>query len=189
MALAEPDNNKQDVVDILIAQHQQVKTLFSTLRNLRGETATEPFDELRRMLAVHETAEEEIVYPALRAQGADDIVQARLAEEDEAKKVLAELEKMGTSAPQFAGELAGFEKAVLAHATAEEAEIFPRLRSEFDAERRRKMGAALLAAERMAPTHAHKNAPTSAVGNMLVGPFVAMVDRVRDAIKEHSKAS
>jgi hemerythrin superfamily protein len=189
MALAEPNKNTEDVVDILTFQHEQVKTMFGTLRNLRGETAREPFDNLRWMLAIHETAEEEIVYPALRSKGADDLVQARLAEEDEAKKALAGLEKMGTSAPEFPGELASFEKAVLAHATAEETEIFPRLRQEFDADRRRKMGAALLAAEQMAPTHAHKHAPTSGVGNMLMGPFVAMVDRVRDAIKEHSKGS
>jgi hypothetical protein len=39
----------------------------------------------------------------------------------------------------------------------------------------------------MAPTHAHKMAPTSATGNVVLGPFVAMVDRVRDAIKEHSR--
>jgi hemerythrin superfamily protein len=189
MAVTEPDRNTDDVVDILTFQHEQVKTMFNTLRDLRGKTAEAPFDDLRRMLAIHETAEEEIIYPALRAQGADEVVQARLAEEDEAKKALAGLEKMGTSAPEFPGELASFEKAVLAHATAEETEIFPRLRQEFDADRRRKMGTALMAAEAMAPTHAHKNAPTSGMGNMLVGPFVAMVDRVRDAIKEHTKSS
>jgi hemerythrin superfamily protein len=189
MALNEPTNNMEDVVDILTFQHEQVKTSFDTLRDLRGDAAEAPFDDLRRLLAIHETAEEEIVYPALRSQGADDVVEARLAEEDEAKKALARLEKMGTSAPQFAGELASFEKAVLAHATAEETEIFPRLRQDFGADRRRKMGVALLAAEAMAPTHAHKLAPESGLGNMLVGPFVAMVDRVRDVIKEHSKGS
>ena len=189
MALAEPNKNMEDVVDILTAQHEQVKTMFSGLRNANGEAAKAQFDDLRMMLAIHETAEEEIIYPALRSSGAHDIVEARLTEEDEAKKVLAGLEKMGTSAPEFAGELASFEKAVLAHATAEENEVFPRLRSEFDADRRRKMGQALLVAEAMAPTHAHKNAPTSGVGNLLVGPFVAMVDRVRDAIKEHTKGS
>jgi hemerythrin superfamily protein len=159
------------------------------LRDLRGKTAEDTFDDLRRMLAIHETAEEEIIYPALRSLGGDDVVEARLTEEDEAKKALADLEKMGTSAPEFPGELASFEKAVLAHATAEENEVFPRLRTGFDAERRRRMAEAFLVAEAMAPTHAHKMAPKSAVGNMLVGPFVAMVDRVRDAIKEHSKDS
>jgi hemerythrin superfamily protein len=185
MALAEPAGN-EDVVELLTAQHEQVKSLFAALQKAKGEAATEPFDQLRAMLAVHETAEEEVVYPAVRQLGFDDIVEARLAEEDEAKKALADLEKMGPTAPEFPGALAGFEKDVLAHAEAEEREIFPRLRQDIDTEQRRKMAQALLAAEATAPTHAHKMAPTSATGNLIIGPFVAMVDRVRDAIREHS---
>jgi len=189
MALTDPPTDNEDVVDLLEAQHEQVKSLFATLRTVQGEAATEPFDELRRMLAVHETAEEEVIYPALRQLGADDIVEARLTEEDEAKKTLADLEKMGPTDSGFPGALAAFEKDVLAHATAEEREVFPKLRQGIEAEQRRKMAQALKAAEAMAPTHAHKAAPKSAVGNLLIGPFVAMVDRVRDAIREHSKAS
>jgi hemerythrin superfamily protein len=187
MALADSDR-QEDVVDLLTAQHQQVKSLFATLRTANGEAANQPFDDLRAMLAVHETAEEEVVYPALRGLGFDDIVQARLAEEDEAKKALADLEKMGPTAPEFAGELASFEKAVLAHAEAEETHVFPRLQQGIDAEQRQKMALAVMAAEAIAPTHAHKMAPTSATGNMIMGPFVAIVDRVRDAINEHRKA-
>jgi hemerythrin superfamily protein len=155
MAMAEPGTDAQDVVDLLTSQHEQVKALFTRLKNVKGEAAREPFDELRRMLAVHETAEEEVVYPALRQQGADDIVQARLAEESDAKQVLADLEKMGPTAPTFASELAGFEKAVLAHAEAEEREVFPRLTQNVDSDERRKMGRAVLAAEAVAPTHPH----------------------------------
>lgn len=188
MALAEPGPGTEDVIDLLTAQHQQVKSLFATLRGTKGDAASEPFDELRKMLAVHETAEEEIVYPALRSIGADDIVEARLAEESDAKQALADLEKIGPSAPGFAGELASFEKAVLAHAEAEEREVFPRLQKEIDADQRRKMAQAVLAAEAIAPTHPHPKGPESAIGNLVVGPFVAMVDRVRDAIRKHSKA-
>ena len=188
MALAETGQTNEDVVDLLTAQHQQVKSLFATLRSATGDAATEPFNELRKMLAVHETAEEEVVYPVLRSKGADDIVQARLAEESEAKQALADLEKMGPSSPKFAGELASFEKAVLAHAEAEEHEVFPRLRQTVDQDQRRKMARALRAAEAVAPTHPHPNGPESAIGNLVIGPFVAMVDRVRDAIREHSKA-
>ena len=186
MSRAEPTEGT-DVVDLLVAQHEHVKSLFATLRTAKGEAAANTFDDLRMLLAIHETAEEEVVYPALRKLGADDIVQARLAEEDEAKKALADLEKMGPGAAEFSGSLASFEKDVVAHATAEEREVFPRLRQGLEADQRRTMARAVLAAEAMAPTHAHKAAPESALGNLIVGPFVAMVDRVRDAIKEHSK--
>jgi hemerythrin superfamily protein len=188
MALAENDQTNEDVVDLLTAQHQQVKSLFATLRTARGDAAQEPFDQLRKLLAVHETAEEEVVYPALRSLGADDIVEARLAEEDQAKEALADLEKMGPTAPGFAGELASFEKAVLAHAEAEETEVFPRLRKGIDQDRRQKMARAVRVAEAVAPTHPHPRAPESAIGNLVVGPFAAIVDRVRDAIREHARA-
>lgn len=79
------------------------------------------------MLAVHETAEEEIVHPAARRALPDGeaIVKARLQEENEAKKALAELERLDCSS------YAGVE---------------------------------------------------SAAGNLIAGPFVSMVDRVRDAL-------
>jgi hypothetical protein len=39
----------------------------------------------------------------------------------------------------------------------------------------------------MAPTHPHPHGPTSGIGNQLVGPFVAMVDKVRDKLaKAHA---
>jgi hypothetical protein len=44
------------------------------------------------------------------------------------------------------------------------------------------MGAAVKAAEAMAPTHPHPALQTPAE-NILAGPFVAMVDRVRDVVR------
>jgi hypothetical protein len=37
-------------------------------------------------------------------------------------------------------------------------------------------------AEMVAPTHAHRFAPESATGNLLLGPAVALFDRVRDML-------
>jgi hypothetical protein len=45
------------------------------------------------------------------------------------------------------------------------------------------MRTSLEAAEAMAPTHPHPHGAESAVGNMVVGPFVAVVDKVRDALR------
>ena len=60
--------------------------------------------------------------------------------------------------------------------------MFPLLEKSTDETLRKRMGAALTVAEGIAPTHPHKTAPKSAVGNLVVGPFVSMVDRARDAI-------
>src|SRR4051794_6725501 len=59
-------SNGLDVVAFLKEQHQQIKSLFSEVRSASGEQRREAFFALRRLLAVHETAEEEIVHPAAR---------------------------------------------------------------------------------------------------------------------------
>lgn len=43
------------------------------------------------------------------------------------------------------------------------------------------------AADAIAPTHPHESAPESATGNLLVGPFVAIVDRARDFIRDATR--
>src|SRR3954447_14447836 len=176
-----------DVTKLLEAQHEQVKLLFGKIGNGQGLNAADDFCELRRMLAVHETAEEEVVYPALRKTGAEGeaIADARLKEEAEAKQVLQQLEKLDPKTPEFAQQIAAFATAVTAHAEAEEREVFPRIRAHASPETLRTMGEALQRAEAAAPTHPHPHAPGSeqASGNLVMGPFLAIADKVRDALR------
>jgi hemerythrin superfamily protein len=138
-------------------------------------------------LAVHETAEEEVVHPAARrATGGDAVVDDRLREEDEAKSALATLEDLRPNHPDFGPKLDAFEQAVIAHAEAEEGQEFPLIAAITDLGDRQRLASAVQAAERMAPTHPHPHGPESGIGNLLAGPFVAIVDRVRDAIRGHA---
>jgi hemerythrin superfamily protein len=174
----------QPVTQLLRERHHEVEGMFQQMATTTGAERRELFDCLRATLAVHETAEEMVVHPAARKLGDDAVavVEARLREETEAKRALAELEGIGPDGPGFAGRFQSFRAAVLAHAEAEERELFPMLDRGCDEDQLRHMTDRVLKAERMAPTHAHPHAPGSAVGNMLVGPFVAMVDKVRDAL-------
>ncbi len=72
---------------------------------------------------------------------------------------------------------------MLTHAENEEREVFPELRETHSAEQLESMATGVRAAESLAPTHPHPHGPESAVGNIAVGPFVAVADRVRDAIR------
>ncbi len=45
------------------------------------------------------------------------------------------------------------------------------------------MATGLGAAESLAPTHAHPHGPESAIANIVVGPFVAVAEKVQDAIR------
>jgi hemerythrin superfamily protein len=175
----------QTATELLHQQHGVVKEMFERLSTATGTDKAELFDCLRSFLAVHETAEEIVVHPQARRAGgnADAIVDARLKEEDEAKTVLADLEKIGPQGAGFDAKLAKFQKAAVSHAEAEEREVFPLLEKCCDRETLVKMADRLRKAEQLAPTHPHPHGPEGAIGNLLVGPFAAMVDKVRDKLE------
>lgn len=180
-----PTTVENDIVDLLRAQHGQIRDLFDKVEHTTGKERTEAFQALVRLLAVHETAEEEIVHPAARKAlpGGDGIVADRLREERAAKELLAELDGMDTAAPDFLEKLDRLRVEVLTHARAEERYEFDRLGDQFSAGQRRGMAAAVKAAEATAPTHPHPGTE-SASKNMLVGPMAAVADRVRDMIRD-----
>ncbi len=176
-----------DVVEFLEEQHDQIEAGFETVLQSHGEARKAAFFALRRLLAVHETAEEEIVHPAARKElpDGDLIVEARLEEEREAKKVLAELEDRDVDSLEFEQQFLLLQSSVLMHAQAEEQQEFERLGDVLDQSRLDKMRKAVELAERLAPTRPHAGVE-SAAGNVLVGPFAAMLDRARDAISGKS---
>lgn len=179
---------QQDVVDLLLEQHQQIKDLFGKVKSAKGERKQELFEELVRLLAVHETAEEVVVHPAARnIDGGDQIVEARLEEEEDAKNALAELYDMGVDHPNFDIALAALAKAVTQHATYEEKEEFSILRKTLPADKLQRMAGALRAAEAIAPTKPHPMTGESATANLLAGPPLAVFDRMLDAVRDWSK--
>jgi hemerythrin superfamily protein len=173
-----------DVVDLLIHQHSQIRDLFDEVENTLGQDRKNAFDRLVRLLAVHETAEEEIIHPLARRTlpGGEEIVDDRLEEEHSAKEKLARIEGMDLETPQFLTELDELRIAVLTHARAEERYEFQRIRDELGDAQRRGLAAAVKIAEAIAPTHPHPGVE-SATKNLLAGPVAALADRVRDLIR------
>ena len=172
-----------DVVTFLKEQHAQVKQMFAEVAGARGEERDEAFTRLRRMLAVHETAEEEIVHPAARRALANGeaVVEARLREENQAKTILSELEKMDVDSDAFEQKLRMLQHDVIEHAEAEERDEFALLATKLDPQRLERMRRAAEFAESIAPTRPHPGVE-SRMANMLAGPFAAMLDRARDAL-------
>ncbi|MFG1929457.1 hemerythrin domain-containing protein [Mycobacterium sp. NPDC048908] len=177
-------SSAQDVVEYLKAQHQTIKQLFvETLDAADTAERQHAFTRLRTLLAVHETAEEMMVHPRVRRKIDDGgvVVDARLAEEHDAKEALAELEKMDIGTAEFTKALIHLQSAVLKHAENEEAEEFPLLEEQLDEDELQKLTVAVQAAERIAPTHPHAGVESGAA-NLAVGPFMSLLDRVRDAL-------
>jgi hemerythrin superfamily protein len=176
---------QEDVVDVLISQHGQVRDLFGVVASSTGDARRDAFERLVRLLAVHETAEEQVVHPLTRGSvhGGDEIADQRLAEENRAKEMLADLEKLGTDHAEFPEMLEEFRESVLTHAQHEEAYEFRYLRREVDPARLRSLAAVLKAAEAVAPTHPHPGVE-SATANLTIGPIAALIDRTKDLLKE-----
>jgi hemerythrin superfamily protein len=176
-------SNGNDVMSFLKMQHKQIKKMLERVTSCRGKERASAFVELRRMLAIHEAAEEEIVHPAAKRALPDgkSLVEMRLREENDAKKTLTKLEKLDVDSTEFENGFRVLKGSVLSHAESEEHEEFNRLASKLEPDKLQRMRKAVELAESVAPTRPHAGLE-SAAANMLVGPFAAMVDRVRDAI-------
>jgi hypothetical protein len=173
----------RDVVAFLMAQHQQIKDLFEQVTRSSADDREQAFTALRRLLAVHETAEEEIVHPRARQALADgdEVVDARLQEENEAKQKLATLERLDIDGSEFEKLFQELQADVLLHAASEEEQEFSRLADELDDDQLQRMRKAVELAEATAPTRPHPGVE-SAKENLLAGPFAAMLDRARDLL-------
>lgn len=180
-----PVNTPGDVVTYLKEQHEAIKALFvETLDAKNADDQQEAFTRLRTLLAVHETAEEMMVHPRVRRKvdGGAQIVDARLAEEHDAKIALGELEKIPCGTADFSKALIHLQASVLEHAELEETEEFTLLEEQLDQAELVKLAAAVQMAERIAPTHPHAGVE-SAFANFAVGPFASLLDRARDALR------
>ncbi|MGC4807922.1 hemerythrin domain-containing protein [Micromonospora sp. DT233] len=179
-----------DVVDLLLEQHARIEQLFLLVIGGTGEVRRDAFDDLVKLLAVHETAEEEVVHPLARdlpGGGGDAMVDERLAEERQAKETLQTLIAGGVDADGFDTGIILLRDAVLTHARYEERYEFPLLRQHVPADRLRALATAVRAAEATAPTRPHPSAQT-AKGNLAAGPALAVIDRVRDAMRKPSES-
>jgi hypothetical protein len=178
-------DDASDVVTFLAGQHERIKALFDAALEARGPLRAHFFHGLRRLLAVHEAAEAQIVHPAVRrclADG-DRIAQARLREERQARAILRQLEQLDLDSREFEDVFSGLRAMVLEHAVAEENEELGHLALALDPQRLARMRKAVRFAEAIAPTRPHR-AVESVAASIMFGPLLAVIDRVRDALAD-----
>ncbi|MGV2914922.1 hemerythrin domain-containing protein [Streptomyces alfalfae] len=174
-----------DVVSLLMRQHGDIRNLFDEVERTNGEERRDAFRRLVRLLAVHETAEEEVVHPFARRAlpGGEQVIKDRLAEERAAKETLAALDDLDTDDPKFMPQLLKLRKDVQEHARAEERYEFSHIRRSTDSANLAAMAKAVKAAEAMAPTRPHPGVESGAA-NMALGPVAALMDRTKDAVRK-----
>jgi hemerythrin superfamily protein len=172
---------REDAVDLLLAQHARIEDLFREVLDAVGDHRAAAFDELVTLLAVHETAEEQVVHPLARTTGGGDAVDARLEEERQGKEMLQQLFEKGPRSRTFEQDLLNLRLVVLGHAKREERYEFPLLRREHGGARLQAAAAAVRAAEAVAPTRPHPGVESATMNALLGGP-AALMDRIRDAV-------
>jgi hypothetical protein len=81
--------NAIGVIASVQRDHREIKQMIGNVASREGNARRVAFEDLVRKLAVHETAEEDVVHPLGKKAGLDDTVDELLEEESKAKKALA----------------------------------------------------------------------------------------------------
>jgi len=179
------DRSRVDILTQLLADHRTIADMFDRWHRTPTEDRAEYFCELVPLLIGHEVAEEKIVFPAIRGvdEGTGPSVAVRIEEQAEAEQLLADMGRMDPVTEQFTDAFGRLAVSVSAHAQREEDEVFPLLDRYRDVLDRPTLGIRYERAKSAAPTHPHPHAPDTPPGNLVLEPVVAMVDRIRDALR------
>lgn len=131
-------NSRDDVVDVLVAQHHQIADLMTAVATTSGTDRQRRFADLDHLLYQHELSERIVVYPVVgdrTGNGGGSVAVACLTEGAHVTSLAADLHRLGTDHPVFAAKFALLRQAALAHAAHEERDEFPRLRLRVDVQK------------------------------------------------------
>lgn len=84
-AIAQPHD---DVIAILLEQHRRIRELLTHVKGTGGKRKQQAFDELRVLLAAHETAEEMVLRPVSCMDAGAAVADARNQEQREATRMV-----------------------------------------------------------------------------------------------------
>jgi hypothetical protein len=183
-----------DVFEVLGGDHRVVKRMLSALQSTPGNStgATEAVVAARRAVAeqliidcsAHEAAEERYFWPAVRERlpGGGDLADQAIEQEAQAKQMLNELGKLSGPEHEFDALIDTFIPACRAHIEFEETRVWPGLRNVLSPGESQQLGRKITKAKEHGPTRPHPRTPPTPAVLATVGPVVAVVDRLRDAV-------
>jgi hemerythrin superfamily protein len=131
--MATKQNQSQDAIALLIADHREVKAMFQQFEELSDRaraTKKKLTDQICSALELHTRIEEEIFYPAVREAGRDleDIVDESLVEHASAKELIAQLQEMDPEDELYDAKVKVLGEQIDHHVGEEEEEMFPKVR-------------------------------------------------------------
>ena len=180
-----------DVVDELTADHREATELLDQILTTSDpQTRRDMADTVITELVRHSVAEEMYVYPVIEETFPDGkkVVEHDIEEHKELERTMKELESLDATDASFTEVVGRLREQLHHHATDEEDEQFPRLRTYVPHEKLVEMREQVDKAKKLAPTRPHPGAPNNEVFHKLVGPGVGLMDRVRDKLTGRTTA-
>ena len=134
-----------DAVDLLVEQHRLLEAQLESLVTAVGEEARRAsLAEVGDHLGVHLASEEEVFYPAVRAQRTEDDLLESLEEHLSLKRLLADLLTLHPADETFQPKCKVLREQSVHHHKEEEEHLFPRVRDMLDAQERERLGREML---------------------------------------------
>jgi hemerythrin HHE cation binding domain-containing protein len=164
------EDGDTDLITVLVRQHDQVVALVKQLDTIPGRSKggderqasqrESIVDMISEMLAAHETAEEEHLWPHVRRLLADgeDWASEGLAQEQQATETLLALAKADPQAEDFDHLVEQLMPQLHKHVALED-RLFRQLHGASSDDERQQLGRKVLAAQKHAPTRPHPHAP------------------------------
>ncbi|WP_426342309.1 hemerythrin domain-containing protein [Pseudoduganella sp. S-14] len=122
----------KDAVALLTADHDKVKKLFREFEKCDTSHQGLKHDLAQQIcmdLTIHATIEEEIFYPAVRAEtGEQQQVDEALEEHGSIKELVEHIRGMASGASELDGTMQTLRECVQHHVAEEEQEMFPKIR-------------------------------------------------------------
>lgn len=122
------DASASSVTDMLRKDHKKVKGLFEEFEQAEDAATKQRIVETALTeLEVHSKLEEELIYPAIRAEiDDDDLMDEALEEHHVVHGLLVELKKMKPSDERYDAKFTVLAESVRHHIKEEESEMFPK---------------------------------------------------------------
>ena len=121
-----------DVTKLLETDHREVEDLFAKAETTTGAARQQVVAKLADELTIHAEVEEQIVYPAMREAGLDDLIDEAETEHQKVKELVARLQTMDATTTEIDSLLAELKSDVEHHVHEEETDAFPTFRASAD---------------------------------------------------------
>jgi hemerythrin superfamily protein len=133
-----------DAVDFLIRQHREMEKAMSHVLESREAERKAAFAKVADHLTMHIESEEQVFYPAVKAQRTEDILLESLEEHLSLKRLMADLLELDASEQTFEPKFKVLKEQAEHHHKEEEEHLFPKVKKNLAPSEREKIGQQML---------------------------------------------